>query len=96
MQQFTEEQMIYLVAYQNLYGPITPVRLDIIAARLGMDIAAPHMRKGARPRLKDHLMVWSRAARPRLTGRELRAKLEQMRGYYNAKATAERRRTTDR
>ncbi|MGW1035002.1 phage tail assembly protein T [Streptomyces antibioticus] len=89
MEQFTEEQMVHLVAYQNLWGPITPQRLDIIAARLGMDVAAPHMKKGRRPRLKDHLMVWSRAARPRRTGRELRAVLEQMRGYYEAQARAE-------
>jgi len=89
MDAFSDEQMVHLVAYQNLYGPITPARLDIVAARLGMDVAAPHMKKGRKPRLKDHLMVWSRAARPRRTGRELRAVLEQMRGYYEARDKAE-------
>ncbi len=76
--------MVHLVAYQNLYGPITPDRIDVVAARLGMDIAAPHMRKGRRPKLRDHLMVWSRAARPRRTGRELRAVLQQMEAAYAA------------
>ncbi|WP_327162865.1 hypothetical protein [Streptomyces zaomyceticus] len=36
-------------------------------------MAAPHMRKGARPKLSDHLVQWSRNARPRKTGRELLA-----------------------
>lgn len=65
--------MIRLIAYQNLYGPIGPSRLDVVAARLGMDVAAPHMKKGQRPKLKDHLVQWSRNARPRKTGRELLA-----------------------
>jgi hypothetical protein len=71
MDRFTEEQMIHLVAYQNLYGPITPKRLDIILARLGMDVVSPHMKRGKQPRLRDHLMVWSRADRPRRSGREI-------------------------
>lgn len=49
-----------MIAYQNLYGPITPVRMDMVAARLGMDIAAPHMKKGSKPKMVDHLIVWSR------------------------------------
>lgn len=65
---FSHEEMIRLLAYQNLYGPITPHRLDILAARLGMDVAAPHMKKGKQPKLRDHLVEWSR---PRRTGREL-------------------------
>jgi hypothetical protein len=65
--------LIRLIAYQNLYGPIGPSRLDVVAARLGMDVAAPHMKKGQRPKLKDHLVQWSRNARPRKSGRELLA-----------------------
>lgn len=71
MARFTEEQMVHLVAYQNLYGPITPRRFDILLARLGMDVVSPHMKKGARPRMRDHLMVWSQADRPRRSGREI-------------------------
>lgn len=52
--------MIRMMAYQNLYGPVTPNRLDLVIARLGMDVAAPHMKKGRRPKLKDHLLKWSR------------------------------------
>jgi hypothetical protein len=73
MARFTEEQMIYLVAYQNLYGPIGPQRFDVLFARLGMDVAAPHMKKGRRPKLRDHIVEWSRKARPQRTGRELLA-----------------------
>ncbi|MFH9728303.1 hypothetical protein ACH4M4_35895 [Streptomyces sp. NPDC017254] len=47
--------------------------MDVVAARLGMDMAAPHMKKGQRPKLKDHLVQWSRTARPRKSGRELLA-----------------------
>ncbi|MEU7348361.1 hypothetical protein ABZ778_31550 [Streptomyces bacillaris] len=68
LERFTSEEMIRVVAYQNLYGPVGPKRLDIVAARLGMDVAAPHMRKGRKPKLKDHLIEW---ARPRKTGREI-------------------------
>ncbi|MFJ8863609.1 hypothetical protein ACIRD8_34980 [Streptomyces sp. NPDC102451] len=68
LDRFAEEEIIRLLAYQNLYGPITPKRLDLLFARLGMDVAAPHMKKGRLPKLKDHLIEWSR---PRRTGREL-------------------------
>ncbi len=68
LDRFSHEEMIRLVAYQNLYGPAGPRRLDILVARLGMDVAAPHMKKGKKPKLKDHLFEWSR---PRKTGREL-------------------------
>lgn len=71
MDKFTEEQMVDLVAYQNLYGLITPRRLDIALARLGMDVVSPHLKRGARPRLRDHLMTWSRADRPSRSGREI-------------------------
>ncbi|MFJ4617428.1 hypothetical protein [Streptomyces sp. NPDC088812] len=83
MERFTEEQMVHLVAYQNLYGPITPARLDVVAARLGMDVAAPHMKKGRVPRLKDHVMVWSRAARPPQTGREMLATVKGIQAAYD-------------
>lgn len=73
LDRFAEEEMIRLVAYQNLYGPAGPQRLDLLVARLGMDVAAPHMKKGKKPKLKDHLIEWSRSARPRKTGRELLA-----------------------
>ncbi|MGW0545303.1 phage tail assembly protein T [Streptomyces griseoincarnatus] len=74
LDRFTSEEMIRVLAYQNLYGPVGPRRLDVLTARLGMDVAAPHMKKGRLPRLKDHLVQWSR---PRKTGREL---LEMVKG----------------
>ncbi|MFJ4687051.1 hypothetical protein [Streptomyces sp. NPDC088789] len=87
MAAFTEEQMVHLVAYQNLYGPITPARLDLVAARLGMDIAAPHMKKGRQPRMRDHLIVWSRSARPHRTGRELLAAVRGIQAVYDRQST---------
>lgn len=59
--------MVRMVAYQNLYGPAGPDRFDLLFARLGMDVAAPHMKRGRRPKLKDHLLQWSRKAKPRKT-----------------------------
>lgn len=96
MARFTEEEMLHLVAYQRLYGPLTPDRLDMVIARLGMDVAAPHMKKGARPKLRDHLMEWSRTSRPRRTGRELRAVLQQMQAAYEGKTSASRSRRRSR
>lgn len=79
---FTDTEMIGMVAYQNLYGPVTPQRLDMVAARLGMDIAAPHMKKGKRPKLKDHLILWSRKVKQK-TGRELLGILKGIQAEYD-------------
>lgn len=76
--------MLYLVAYQNLYGPITPRRVDMVMARLGMDVAAPHMKKGRQPKLKDHLIVWSRNTQQR-TGRELHGVLKQWQAHFEGR-----------
>ncbi|WP_435610677.1 phage tail assembly protein T [Streptomyces sp. C10-9-1] len=84
LDRFTEEELVRLLAYQNLYGPAGPRRLDVLFARLGMDVAAPHMKKGKRPRLRDHLVVWSRAARPQRTGRELLAVVRELQAAYDA------------
>jgi hypothetical protein len=79
---FTDAEMIGMVAYQNLYGPVTPQRLDMVAARLGMDIAAPHMKKGKRPKLKDHLIRWSRKVKQK-SGRELLGILKGIQAEYD-------------
>jgi hypothetical protein len=79
---FTDAEMIGMVAYQNLYGPVTPQRLDMVAARLGMDIAAPHMKKGKRPKLKDHLIRWSRKVKQK-SGRELLEILKGIQAEYD-------------
>ncbi|MEW2631782.1 hypothetical protein AB0903_09015 [Streptomyces sp. NPDC048389] len=89
MARFTEEQMIYLVAYQNLYGPIGPQRFDVLFARLGMDVAAPHMKKGRRPKLRDHIVEWSRKARPQRTGRELLAAVKGIQRGFDRKKKRE-------
>lgn len=70
LERFTDAEMIRMVAYQNLYGPVTPQRLDLVVARLGMDVAAPHMKKGKRPKLKEHLIQWTRKTRQK-TGRQI-------------------------
>lgn len=71
MQRFEDEEIVHLVAYQNLYGPITPRRLDILLGRHAMDVLSPHLKRGKRTRLRDHLMTWSTADRPQRTGREM-------------------------
>ncbi|WP_433406884.1 phage tail assembly protein T [Streptomyces sp. CA-146814] len=82
LDRFTSEEMIRVLAYQNLYGPVGPRRLDVLAARLGMDVAAPHMKKGRLPKLKDHLIQWSR---PRKTGRELLEMVKGLQAGFEAK-----------
>ncbi|MFD3929529.1 hypothetical protein [Streptomyces sp. NPDC058614] len=76
--------MIHLVAYQNLYGLITPRRLDMVMARLGMDVTAPHMKKGRKPKLKDHLFTWSRSSEQR-TGRELHGVLKEWQAFFEGR-----------
>ncbi|MER6603908.1 phage tail assembly protein T [Streptomyces parvus] len=87
MDRFAEDEMIRLLAYQNLYGPIGPQRMDTVAARLGMDIAAPHMKKGKKPKFKDHLIEWSRKARPQRSGRELLAAVRGIQAGFEKKST---------
>ncbi|ELP61800.1 hypothetical protein PV735_11405 [Streptomyces turgidiscabies] len=96
MDRFTEEQMVYLVAYQNLYGLITPRRLDMVLARLGMDVVSPHLKKGARPRLRDHLMTWSRADRPRRTGREMLGIVQGIQAQFDQDHDTEREQRGER
>jgi hypothetical protein len=76
--------MVSLVAYQNLYGTITPRRLDMVMARLGMDIAAPHMKKGRQPKFKDHLFVWARSTQQR-SGRELLGVLKEWEAHFEGR-----------
>jgi hypothetical protein len=84
LERFTDAEMIRMVAYQNLYGPVTPERLDLIAARLGMDVVSPHMKKGKRPKFKDHIIQWSRKAK-RKTGRQILGILKGIQSEYDRK-----------
>ncbi|MBD0838780.1 hypothetical protein [Streptomyces sp. TRM68416] len=83
MARFSDEQIVHLVAYQNLYGPITPRRTDVLLARLGMDLIKPHLRKGRHTVLRDHLMTWSHADRPRQSGREMLAIVKDLQRQYD-------------
>lgn len=71
LERFEDDEIVHLVAYQNLYGPITPRRLDVLLARHAMDVLSPHLKKGKRTRLRDHLMSWSTADRPMRSGRDI-------------------------
>lgn len=82
LERFTDAEMIRMVAYQNLYGPVTPQRLDLVVARLGMDVAAPHMKKGSRPKLKEHLIRWTRKT-SRKTGRQILDIIKGMQAEYD-------------
>ncbi|CAM5626398.1 hypothetical protein SMICM304S_06786 [Streptomyces microflavus] len=81
LDRFTSEEMIRVLAYQNLYGPVGPRRLDVLTARLGMDVAAPHMKKGRMPKLKDHLVQWS----GRGPGRELLEMVKSLQAGFEQK-----------
>lgn len=82
-----------MIAYQNLYGPITPARMDLVAARLGMDIAAPHMRRGSSPKMKDHLIVWSRNAQ-RKTAHQILETIKSLQAGFEADAAKREERKT--
>ncbi|WP_156722676.1 phage tail assembly protein T [Streptomyces apocyni] len=82
LEKFSDEQIVHLVAYQNLYGPITPKRLDMLLARLAMDLISPHLKRGRRSKLRDHLMVWSQADRPRQSGRDHLGIVQQMQRQF--------------
>jgi hypothetical protein len=94
LERFWEDEMIRLVAYQNLYGPITPARLDMVTARLAMDVAAPNMRKGKRPKLKDHLMRWSRKT-GRKTGQQMLDMVKGIQAEYDRQEQSTERRGED-
>lgn len=85
LERFREEEMIRMVAYQNLYGPVGPERWDYLFARLGMDVSAPHMRRGQRPKLKDHLIEWSRRAKRRKTPQEILSIVRDLQGQFERK-----------
>lgn len=89
LERFTEEEMVRMVAYQNLYGPVTPTRFDLLFARLGMDVISPHLKKGAKAELKDHLIEWSRRTRRKKTAREI---WQFLKGMKDAQAREEDRR----
>lgn len=59
LERFKEAELVRMIAYQNLYGPVTPYRLDVLFARLGMDVLSPHLKRGKRTRLEDHQVMWS-------------------------------------
>lgn len=96
MERFTNEEMIRLIAYQNLYGPITPERLDLVVARLGQDVVSPHLKSGRKTKLKDHLMIWSRSAKPRRSGRDLLASVQGIQAKFDQQDRAEDRRARRR
>ncbi|MFD9445515.1 hypothetical protein ACFWBR_42280 [Streptomyces sp. NPDC060006] len=92
MERFTSEEMIRLVAYQNLYGPITPERLDLVIARLGQDVVSPFQPRGRRTKLRDHLIVWSRNAKPRRSGRDLLAAVKGIQAKFDEQDKTQSRR----
>lgn len=91
LDRFTEQEMIRLLAYQNLYGPITGERFDLLFARLGMDVAAPHMKKGKKPRLRDHLLQWSRRSSSRKSPEQLLSTVRGLQRRFDRASTDRRR-----
>lgn len=65
LERFTEGELVHLLAYERLYGQLGPERLDTLFGRLGMDVAAPHMKKGKKPKFTDHVVKWGGAKGPK-------------------------------
>lgn len=71
MERFTDGEMAHLVAYENAYGQLGPERWDTLFARLGMDVAAPNMKKGHKPKFEDHVIQWGGKKRARQSPEEM-------------------------
>lgn len=93
---FTDEEIIHLQAYQELYGPIGDRRYDYLFARLGMDTIAPHLKKGKKTSIEDHLLQWGDSPKPKQTPQEMLATAKGIQAAFDmhekaAKAREERR-----
>jgi hypothetical protein len=73
LDRFTDSEIVHLQAYQELYGPIGDRRYDYLFARLGMDTVAPHLKKGKRTSIEDHILQWGGPSKPRQTPEEMMA-----------------------
>src|SRR5699024_104057 len=77
LERFTEEELVHLVAYENLYGTLGPERFDVLFARLGMDVTAPHTKKGKKPKFEDHIIPWGGKQKRKQTPEEMLAKAKE-------------------
>ncbi|MFD0773369.1 hypothetical protein ACFQZ2_05450 [Streptomonospora algeriensis] len=91
LDEFTESELVHLVAYENLYGQLGPERLDTLFARLGMDVTAPHMRKGKKPKFEDHLIQWGGKKKRQQSPEEMLQTARQMQARFDAQERAKRR-----
>lgn len=73
VERFTDTELVHLQAYQELYGPIGDRRLDYLFARLGMDVVAPHLKRGKRTAIEDHLIPWGGKTKRQQTPQEMLA-----------------------
>lgn len=91
LERFSETELVHLVAYENRYGQLGPERLDTLFGRLGMDVVAPHMGKGKKPKFEDHVVSWGRKAKAVLNPAELLAKAKQIQGTFERRGRDEQR-----
>lgn len=89
---FTDSEIIHLQAYQELYGPIGDRRYDYLFARLGMDVVAPHLKKGKRTTVDDHLLKWSGSPKPRQTPEEMMAAAKSITAAFEMNEKAQKAR----
>lgn len=92
LERFSESELVHLVAYENLYGQLGPERYDTLFARLGMDVVAPHMKKGKKPKFEDHRIKWGGKERRRQTPEEMLQVAKGIQAQYDRQADAETRR----
>lgn len=85
LERFSDTELVHMVAYEKRYGQLGPERFDTLFARLGMDVVAPHMKRGKRPKFEDHLIQWGQKAKEALSPQELLAKAKQIQSAFDAR-----------
>jgi len=95
LERFTEGEMVNLIAYENLYGQLGPERLDTLVARLGMDVVAPHLKRGQKPKFEDHLITWGAGKKKqKMSPQEMLAEAKAISKAYKAGHKPTRKKST--
>jgi hypothetical protein len=89
---FTDSELVHIQAYQELYGPIGDRRYDYLFARLGMDVVAPHLKRGKRTTVDDHLLKWGGPARPQQSPDQMLAVAKNIQAAFEMNEKAQKAR----
>ena len=92
LERFTDSEIVHLQAYQEMYGPIGDRRYDYLFARLGMDTVAPHLKRGKRTTIEDHIVQWGGSSKPSQTPQEMLAAARSIQAAFDMNEKAKQAR----